>query len=93
MRIHEQDSLERQARRRAGLKMGWYLHALVYATVNALLAALSALQGQHWAAYPALGWGVGLAVHGLVVLLGTSGWQDRLVEAERRKLREAQEPW
>jgi len=93
MRHHDENDLERRARRRAGMKMGWAIHLLVYLVVNTLLAALSVLQGRHWAIYPALGWGVGLAVHGLVVLLASSGWTERLVEAERRKLREQGDPW
>ncbi len=33
--------LERLARKRAGAKMGWYVHALVYVCVNAGLALIS----------------------------------------------------
>jgi hypothetical protein len=89
------ENLERQARRRAGAKMGWYIHAGVYIAVNLMLATLSAMSGRHWAIYPALGWGLGLAIHGVVVFLATGGGglRERLVEGERRKLRSAQEPW
>ena len=34
------DPIERLARRRAGAKMGWYIHASVYLLVNLLLVAL-----------------------------------------------------
>ena len=79
---------ELQARRRAGAKLGWYIHALVYVCVNAGLVLISAMQGRGWAAYPAMGWGVGLMVHGLVVLsLGTSGgFYSRLLAKERQSL-------
>ena len=81
-----QETLERVARRRAGLKTGWTIHLLVYAIVNTGLGLLALMHGRSWALYPALGWGVGLLAHGLVVLLVTSGWPERLVESERRKL-------
>ena len=29
-----EDALRQQARRRAGMKLGWYIHAAVYAAVN-----------------------------------------------------------
>jgi hypothetical protein len=85
---HDHDSIERQARRRAGAKMGWYIHAFAYLAVNLLLAVLSAASGRHWAVYPALGWGLGLAIHGIVVFLvtGGGGLYERLVAQERRQL-------
>lgn len=91
---HDPQDLERLARRRAGMKMGWYIHAGVYIAVNLLLATLSAMSGRNWAIFPALGWGLGLAIHGVVVYLVTSGFAyEGLVERERRRLRAAQEPW
>ena len=65
--------LERQARRRAGAKSLWYVHAVVYISVNLVLALMSAMGGKHWAVYPAMGWGLGLAIHGLVVFVVTGG--------------------
>ena len=85
------DSLEQQARRRAGAKLGWYLHAGIYVLVNLGLMALALSQGRHWAIYPALGWGLGLLVHGLVVWLARSStlWQ-RLVHRELQTLQQVQ---
>jgi hypothetical protein len=91
-----EDTIERQARRRAGAKMGWYIHASIYIAVNLLLAALSAATGRHWAIYPALGWGLGLAIHGIVVFLVTGrafGLHERLIERERQKLQAARDAW
>ena len=92
--------LDRQARRRAGAKMGWYFHAAVYVAVNILLAALSAHSGRHWAVFPALGWGLGLAIHGLAVWfkLSRHGFYERMVQRERATLERAQaanpaDPW
>lgn len=82
------EQLDRLARRRAGARMGWYVHALVFLAVNGVLAALSFSSGRHWAIYPALGWGLGLLIHGLVVwvVLGGGGLQQRLVAQERERL-------
>ena len=87
--------LERTARRRAGMKMGLFIPAGVYVAVNLLLAALSIASGRHWAVFPALGWGLGLAIHGVVVfLVAGSGAYESLLERERRQLAGAQkDPW
>lgn len=91
----DQDALDRLARRRAGMKMGWFIHAGVYLAVNLLLATIASLHDRNWAVYPALGWGIGLAVHGVVTFLvtGGGGLHDRLVESERRRLQAARGPW
>lgn len=89
------DPLERQARRRAGAKLGWYMHAIVYIAINTLLAILSAMGDRSWAVYPALGWGLGLAIHGFVVFLATGGGglHQRLVKRERQQLMAQGDPW
>lgn len=86
--------LERLARRRAGMKMGWFIHAGVYVAVNLLLAVLSAMSGRHWAVFPAVGWGLGLVIHGVVVYVVAGGtFFEGLVDHERQRLRASQEPW
>lgn len=90
----EDKELERLARRRAGMKMGWYIHAGVYVAVNLMLATLSAMSERQWAVFPALGWGLGLAIHGVVVyLVAGGGIYESLLARERRQLRAGQEPW
>jgi hypothetical protein len=44
--------------------------------------------GRHWAIYPALGWGLGLLMHGMGVwvALGGGGLRARLVAQERERL-------
>ena len=49
------DRIERLARRRAGAKMGWYIHATVYVLVNLFLVILASSRGHNWAMYPLLG--------------------------------------
>jgi hypothetical protein len=87
--------LEATARRRVAARMGWYVHAFVYLVVNAVLAALSLSTGRHWALFPALGWGLGLLMHGLGVwlALGGGGLQQRLLEQERARLASQRDPW
>ena len=82
------EALERLAQRRARAKMGWYAHASVYILVNLLLVTLSVSSGRHWAVFPLLGWGLGLALHGIsVFVLGAgSGLRERMVQTERERL-------
>ena len=88
-------ALEQLALKRARAKLGWYIHASVYIAVNLLLAALSAMTGRHWAVFPVFGWGIGLAVHGIVVFLvnGKAGLLERLVQRERSRLMSQGDPW
>ena len=87
--------LDRIARRSARARLGWYIHAGVYLAVIAFLTALSALGGRTWAVFPAFGWGLGLAIHGLVVFFLTDGrgLYERLVERERQRLSLQRDPW
>jgi len=84
------DRLERLARQRAGAKLGWIIHACVYVVVNLFLAALAITTGRHWHAFPLLGWGLGLALHGAAVWLFGPGarLRERMVEHERSALRQ-----
>lgn len=89
------DTMERLARRRAGAKLGWYIHAGVYIAVNLLLALLSAMSDRHWVMFPALGWGLGLAIHGVVVFVATggAGLHEQLVQRERQRLNLQRDAW
>jgi hypothetical protein len=82
--------LDQLARRRAGAKMGWYIHAIVYVLVNTLIFALSryAFGQRPWSVFPLLGWSVGLVLHGVSVFLIGAGspWRERLVQRERERL-------
>ena len=85
------DALEAQARRRVGLKMGFYAHLTIYLLVNAGLFAIAALTGRGaWPLFPLLGWGLGLAIHGIVVLLKLrgEGLRERMVASEIERLRQ-----
>ncbi|TFZ08882.1 2TM domain-containing protein [Ramlibacter humi] len=93
--MNDSQDLERTARRRAGAKLGWLVHAMVYVCVNLLLAGIAFAAGRGWAIYPALGWGLGLLVHGFVVFIvtGGGGVYAQLVDHERSRLQLQRDPW
>lgn len=80
---------ERLAQRRAKAKLGWYLHASVYILVNLFLAFLSSRSSHPWAVFPALGWGLGLLIHGAAVWMAMPGGSlyTQLLEREREALK------
>ena len=82
------NDLERLARKRAGAKLGWYAHACVYILVNLFLAFLSTRSSYPWAVFPALGWGLGLLIHGAAVWIAMpgGGLYAQLLERERAAL-------
>ncbi|SCK50719.1 2TM domain-containing protein [Variovorax sp. HW608] len=82
------DDIDRLARKRAKAKMGWFIHAAIYAIVNLGLIALSVATGRAWAVFPLLGWGVGLLAHGISVWMLPPGGTllARMVERERARL-------
>ncbi len=84
------EQIERLARKRAGAKLRWYAHAGVYLVVNVFLFLISTegLGHRRWSYLPALGWGLGLALHGISVwVLGAgSGLRERMVQKERGRL-------
>jgi hypothetical protein len=85
------DDIESRARRRVGMKMGFYTHALVYVLVNLGLFAISSAAGRgNWHVWPLLGWGVGLAIHGIVTFISLRGWglRKRMLEREIEQLRD-----
>ena len=82
------DAMEHEARKRAGRKLGWCIHAAVYLLVNLGLMSVSLHQGKHWAVYPALFWGIGLLAHGASVWLrpARGAFWNRMVQRERDAL-------
>lgn len=88
------EEIEALAQRRANAKLGWYVHAIVFVLVNALLFALSrhGFGTRPWSVYPLLGWGLGLTLHGVSVFLlgGGSSLRERIVQRERDALQREQ---
>ncbi|WP_454766083.1 sensor histidine kinase [Cupriavidus campinensis] len=73
------------ARRRVRALRGFYMHAMLYVAVNAILIAVNLLTAppRPWAGAPMAGWGMALAAHGILVwsrvgLLGRR-WEERKI--------------
>lgn len=88
------EEIERLARKRAGAKMGWLIHATVYVAVNLLLFAFSELGfgRRPWSFAAPLVWGLGLTLHGASVWLLEAGGRvhQSLIDRERKRLQRAQ---
>lgn len=89
------EEIDRLARKRAGAKLGWYTHALVFTLVNLVILGLShyGFGDRPWSIFPLLGWGLGLALHGIsVFVLGTgSSLRQRMIDHERERLQRDQQ--
>jgi len=80
------------AKKRVEAKIGFYIHAIVYGGVNALLMTLdlTGSPGKVWFIWPLFGWGIGLALHALKVFGPQSGgtpngattWKEKMIERE-----------
>jgi hypothetical protein len=81
--------LEHLARKRAKARMGWFGHASIYLIVVTGLALIGWWQGRLWPIGPALGWGLGLAIHGARVFFADlgAGLGERLLQRERERQR------
>jgi len=91
MRVRDADRVAR-AERRLRREKAFYIHVGVYAAVNALLFFINFRVGSPWwFAWPAFGWGIGLALHafGVFGIHGTRDWEQRrlreLIEEERAR--------
>jgi len=85
-----EDEVLRRAKRRVGLKTGFMIHALVYVLVNLGLAGINLFSGgQRWHLFPLLGWGLGLAIHGIVtfIALRGEGYRERMLASEAERIR------
>jgi two-component system LytT family sensor kinase len=88
------DEAYQRARRKVKAIKGFYIHGITYCVVIGALILIDFLTGRHWwFVWPAIGWGIGLAIHGFSVhgLDGVLGedWEERkvkeMVERERGK--------
>ena len=89
--LHSNDDIPTRARRRVGIKLSFYTHALVYVLVNLGLFAFNSLAGgQRWSHYSLLGWGLGLTIHGLVTFINLQGQgvRERMLNNEIERLRQ-----
>ena len=79
-----------KARTRAEVKYGFYVHAIVYAAVMALLIIINLMTaaGTWWFVWPLMGWGIAIAIHAARVYLKSDKTVilDALTERELRKV-------
>ena len=87
--ISEQEIYERAKKRVDELK-SFYSHLFVYLAVNAGLFLLNIITSPRhlWFYWPLIGWGIGLAIHGLSVF-GTQNLLGK--DWEEKKIREIME--
>jgi hypothetical protein len=83
--MEDQEAYNRAKKRVRQIK-GFYIHATVYVAVNVLLIAINLATSprQIWFFWPLVGWGIGLAAHGLSVF-GLGGflgadWEERKIK-------------
>jgi hypothetical protein len=87
------DDIRRLAIRRADMRLAFRSHLTAYAIVNAGLVAIYMLTGgvghYFWPIWPMVGWGIGLAAHGVTVYMDGEGLRDRMIQEEIEKLRKS----
>ena len=98
------EKLMKEAKKRVEAKMSFRIHALTYVLVNAFLVVIYFVTGSlqetvrqqigfgesniFWPLFPMLGWGVGLAIHGITVWSYLSGKSNEAaVQAEYERLK------
>ena len=95
MALLSEDDIERIARKRAGAKLGWYVHATIYVVVNLGMFAFAyfGFARRPWSMAPVLGWGAGLILHGISVFILANGTplRARLLQRERERLQREQQ--
>lgn len=60
-----------RAKRKVENLKSFYIHLIVFILVNTLLILINVLNykevGNWWFIYPVIGWGIGLAIHGISI--------------------------
>jgi len=85
----ENEKNYKKAKKRVEVKIGFFIHLLVYLLVNTMLIAinLSTSSDHIWTAGPLLGWGIGLFFHGVGVFLfsGLTQVKEKMIQKELSK--------
>ena len=88
------EEIDRLANKCAGAKLGWFIHAAAFTLANLVVFSMSkyGFGERSWSIIPFLGWGLGLALHGVSVwVLGPGGGlRERMVQKERERLQRTQ---
>ena len=80
------EELESRAEQARSARDGFVIHLGVYVAVNVMLLVIWAVTGagHPWFVYPLLGWGVGIAAHGLAVRVSASRRRDLAARLDGR---------
>lgn len=79
------------AKKRVAAKKGFYGHFGIYLMVIGMLIIINLLNydGEAWFQYPAMGWGISVAIHYLTVF-GLPGlgedWEEKAIQKEIQKI-------
>jgi hypothetical protein len=82
--------LEAKAKKRVEARLGFLIHAAMYVIASTGFVVIWALSGATypWFVWPILGWGIGIAGHGLTLAFGPDSERGlRAVEREVHRLR------
>ena len=87
--------IDRLAHKRAGVRAGLMVHAMVYVVVNLGHWGLALAGDRHLVMVPALAWGLGLAIHAAIVLMAMPGARlyQHVLQRERMRLQTQRDPW
>ena len=95
--MHQEDFYEK-AEKRVNDKKGFYIHLGVFVIIGLFLFALNMFTsgGTLWFHYPMLSWGIGLAIH-YIVIFGIPGtdilsdeWEEEELDKEIERLKRIQ---
>jgi len=93
-RTATEEELRIKAEKVAQAKVAFYIHLTVYILVNAMLIGIwwwsLGPTGFPWFLFPLIGWGIGLAAHGVGTFAGPM-YVERQTERELQKLRAEQQ--
>jgi hypothetical protein len=86
--MEEQEAYLR-AKKRVEVKIGFFIHLVVYLGVNTLLIIINIMTSTQylWFKWPLIGWGIGIIFHALGVFVFSKGLsiKERMIEKEMKK--------
>ncbi len=78
-----------KAKKRVEVKIGFYIHLVLYVGVNILLIIINVTTSTRylWFKWPLIGWGIGLLFHAVGVFAFSKGLsiKERMIEKELKK--------
>ena len=87
--MNENTELRKEAKERAEMTLGFYIHLVIYIIINPILISIWYFTGMVslWIFVPLVGWLIGLLAHYLLTFVFTGrNFLDGMVEREYEKL-------